>query len=51
MFAVDKSGSMSGSPIRDAQGAAESLVNKFRRMDIPVSVFPFSSQADEMTSD
>ncbi|OMJ92904.1 hypothetical protein SteCoe_4240 [Stentor coeruleus] len=51
MFAIDRSGSMSGSPIDDAKGAAESLVNKFRNLSIPVSVYPFNSSCEEYSSD
>lgn len=51
MFAVDKSGSMSGSPMNDAKGAAESLTTKFRKMDVPVTVYPFQSNCQDWSSD
>lgn len=50
MLAIDKSGSMSGGPIRDAKGAAESLVIKFRNAGVPVSVYTFDSYFDEFHS-
>ena len=43
ILAVDRSGSMSGSPIADAKGAAESLANKFRRLDIPLTIYNFNN--------
>ena len=50
MFAVDKSGSMSGGPMNDAKGAAESLTIKFRNSDIPVSIYPFDSKHRQFCS-
>lgn len=51
IFAVDKSGSMQGSPMNDAKGAAESLTTKFRKLDIPVSVIPFDNGAKDYSSE
>jgi hypothetical protein len=44
IFALDKSGSMSGGPIRDAKGALLSLINKFQRERIQVTIYLFASQ-------
>jgi len=41
---------MNGYPIEDARGAASSLVSKFRKMDIPVTIYTFSHVFEEMSS-
>ena len=51
IFAIDKSGSMSGGPMNDAKGAAESLTTKFRNADIPLSIYPFDSKMREYHSE
>jgi hypothetical protein len=43
IFAVDKSGSMSGGPMNDARGALLSLIKKFQKVDVPVSVYAFDT--------
>lgn len=50
IFAVDKSGSMSGQPISDARGALLSLIKKFQQFDVPVSVYAFNSSFKFYTS-
>ena len=42
-FALDKSGSMSGGPIKDAKNALISFVTKLRKMDVPITVIAFDS--------
>lgn len=34
---------MAGGPIRDAKGALVSLIEKFRRADVPLTVYTFNS--------
>ena len=51
IFAVDKSGSMSGGPMNDAKGAAESLTAKFKKDDVPVTIYPFDSKMREYNSE
>ena len=51
MFAVDHSGSMSGQPIADAKGAALSLIKKFSKQEVPITVFPFNGQHQIWSSD
>ena len=50
-FALDKSGSMSGSPIRDAKGALGSLIQKFNKVGVPITVLLFSNRMQEMSSE
>lgn len=51
IVAIDRSGSMSGGPIRDARGALISLVKKFQKADVPMVVYTFSSSFQCYDSD
>lgn len=51
IFAVDRSGSMSGGPIRDAKGALVSLIQKFRKAEVPITAFLFSNRMEELSSE
>ena len=50
-FCVDKSGSMAGSPIRDTKGALISLVQKFQKVHVPITVYLFSNKMQELSSE
>jgi von Willebrand factor type A domain len=50
-FCVDKSGSMAGSPIRDTKGALISLVQKFQKVQVPITVYLFSNKLQELSSE
>mmetsp|Transcript_7084 Transcript_7084/g.10451 ORF Transcript_7084/g.10451 Transcript_7084/m.10451 type:complete len:1002 (-) Transcript_7084:1135-4140(-) len=51
IFAVDKSGSMSGRPIKDASASAISLTNKLRKVDVPVTVYCFNQNFKRYSSE
>ena len=50
-FCVDKSGSMAGSPIRDTKGALISLVQKFQKVQVPITVYLFSNRLQALSSE
>ena len=50
-FCVDKSGSMSGSSIKDIKGALISLVQKFQKVSVPITVYLFSNKLQELSSE
>ena len=50
-FCVDKSGSMAGSPIKDTKGALISLIQKFQKVQIPITVYLFSNRLTELSSE
>ena len=50
-FCVDKSGSMAGSPIKDTKGALISLIQKFQKVQVPITAYLFSNKLQEISSE
>ena len=50
-FCVDKSGSMAGSPIKDSKGALISLIQKFQKVQVPITVYLYSNRMQELSSE
>ena len=50
-FCVDKSGSMSGSPIKDSKGALISLIQKFQKAQVPITVYLYSNTMQQLSSE
>ena len=50
-FCVDKSGSMAGGPIKDTKGALISLIQKFQKVNLPITVYLFSNKLQELSSE
>lgn len=50
-FCVDKSGSMAGSPIKDSKGALISLIQKFQKVQVPITAYLFSNRLISISSD
>ena len=50
-FCVDKSGSMSGCPIKDSKGALISLIQKFQKVRAPITVYLYSNTMQELSSE
>lgn len=50
-FCVDKSGSMAGSPIKDSKGALISLIQKFQKVQVPITAYLFSNRLQELASE
>ncbi|CAG9329104.1 unnamed protein product [Blepharisma stoltei] len=50
IIAIDRSGSMAGPPIQDAKGATLSLIQKFKKARIPVTLYLFNNRLVEVSS-
>ena len=49
-FALDRSGSMNGSPIIDARNALSTFVSKLQKLNIPITVYAFNHFCEEQSS-
>lgn len=50
IIAIDRSGSMAGLPISDAKGATLSLIQKFKKTNIPVTLYLFNNRFTSFSS-